>query len=215
MKGGRPTMRLVRYEPFVQPTSRRHLLLLAARTASVPLARAAPPIKVEGYTFAGQVRVADTALELNGVGYRAVAWLKGYAAGLYLPRRASTVAQVLAMPGPKRLQLRMLLDVETEEFVKAFDKGIARNTPAADVGRLAERMARFDAQLRALRKVAKRDVIDLDFIPGVGLQLSINGKPRGEPLPGEDLYAALLRIFLGDRPTDPELKLGLLGGPVA
>jgi hypothetical protein len=208
-------MRLVRYEPFVQPTSRRHLLLLAVLAASVPLARAAPPIKVEGYTFAGQVRVADTALELNGVGYRAVAWLKGYAAGLYLPRRASTVAQVLAMPGPKRLQLRMLLDVETEEFVNAFDKGIARNTPAADVGRLAERMARFDAQLRALRKVAKRDVIDLDFIPGVGLQLSINGKPRGEPLPGEDLYAALLRIFLGDRPTDPELKLGLLGGPVA
>ncbi|HET9977791.1 MAG TPA: chalcone isomerase family protein [Burkholderiaceae bacterium] len=199
----------------MQATSRRHLLLLAALAAGVPRAQAAPPIQVEGYTFAGQARVADTALELNGVGYRAVAWLKGYAAGLYLPRRATTAAQVLAMPGPKRLQLRMLLDVETEEFVKAFDKGVARNTPSADVARLAERMARFDAQLRALRKVAKRDLIDLDFIPGTGLQLSLNGKPRGEPLPGEDLYAALLRIFIGDKPTDPELKLGLLGGPVA
>ena len=76
-------------------------------------------------------------------------------------------------------------------------------------------MARFDAQLRALKKVVKRDLIDLDFIPDTGLQLSVNGNARGEPLPGEDLYAALLRIFIGDKPTDPELKLGLLGGPVA
>jgi Chalcone isomerase-like len=208
-------MRFARYEPTLPNSLRRRLLCVAAAAALAPGVRAAPPIKVEGYTFAGQARLADTTLELNGAGYRAVAWLKGYAAGLYLPRRATTPAQVLAMPGPKRLQLRMLQDVETEEFVKAFDKGIARNTPAADVTRLAERMARFDAQLRALRKVAKRDVVDLDFVPGTGLQMSVNGKPRGEPLPGDDLYAALLRIFIGDKPTDPELKVGLLGGPVA
>jgi len=210
----RPTRVRARYEPTLPPILRRHLLL-AALAAGAPAAFAGKPIKVEGYTFVGDIRLADTPLELNGVGYRAVAWLKGYAAGLYLPRRATTAAQVLAMPGPKRLQLRMLLDVETEEFVKAFDKGIARNTPAADVVKLAERMTRFDAQLRAIRRVAKRDVVDLDFIPATGLQLSVNGKPRGEPLPGDDLYAALLRIFIGERPTDPELKLGLLGGPVA
>jgi Chalcone isomerase-like len=121
---------------------------------------------------------------------------------------------VLAAPGPKRLQLRMLVDVDTEEFVKAFEKGVARNTPATELPRLAERMARFDAQMRALRRVVKRDVIDLDYLPASGLQMSVNGKPRGEPIAGEDLYAALLRIFVGDRPTDPELKVGLLGGPV-
>jgi len=64
-------------------------------------------------------------------------------------------------------------------------------------------------------RVVKRDVIDLDYLPASGLQMSVNGKPRGEPIPGEDLYAALLRIFIGDRPTDPELKVGLLGGPVS
>jgi hypothetical protein len=195
------------------PISRRHLLLLAL-AAGVPAARAAKPIQVEGTTFAGDIRLADTALELNGVGLRAVAWFKGYAAGLYLTRRATTAAQVLAAPGPKRLQLRMLVDVDTEEFVKAFEKGVARNTPPTELPRLAERMARFDAQMRALRRVVKRDVIDLDYLPASGLQMSVNGKPRGEPIPGEDLYAALLRIFVGDRPADPELKVGLLGGPV-
>ncbi|MDH4290227.1 MAG: chalcone isomerase family protein, partial [Aquincola sp.] len=37
----------------------------------------------------------------------------------------------------------------------------------------------------------------------------------GDPVAGEDLYAALLLCFLGDRPVDKELKAGLLGGPVA
>lgn len=213
MNRGRPEPVVARYVPTLPPISRRHLLL-AALAVGVPAAHAAKPIQVEGTTFAGDIRLADTALELNGVGLRAVAWFKGYAAGLYLTRRATTAAQVLATPGPKRLQLRMLVDVDTEEFVKAFDKGVARNTPPAELPRLAERMARFDAQMRAVRRVVKRDVIDLDYLPASGLQMSINGKPRGEPIPGEDLYAALLRIFVGEKPADPELKVGLLGGPV-
>lgn len=177
-------------------------------------ARAAAPIKVEGLTFAGQALVAGQTLELNGVGLRAVAWLKGYAAGLYLSQRVRTTQQVLAAPGAKRIQLRMLLDVDTEEFVKAFDKGIARNSSAADLPALAPRMARFDAMLRAIGKVKKRDVIDLDWLPGQGMQLTLNGRLRGEPIAGDDLYSALLRIFVGDKPVDAEMKIGLLGGPV-
>ena len=46
------------------------------------------------------------------------------------------------------------------------------------------------------------------------LVLSRNGAPRGAPLAGEDLYAALLRCFVGVRPADPDMKVGLLGGPV-
>jgi hypothetical protein len=82
-------------------------------------------------------------LSLNGVGLRAVLWLKGYAAGLYLSARATTPAQVLATTGAKRLQMRMLLDVDTEEFIKAFHKGIGRNTPQADAIE-RQRLARHD-----------------------------------------------------------------------
>ena len=190
------------------------MLLALAVVATPPRAWATRSITTEGVTFAGDIRLADTALQLNGVGLRAVAWLKGYAAGLYLPRKARTEAQVIETPGAKRLQIRMLQEVEAEEFVKAFHKGVERNTPAADAARLAQRVTQFDALVRGLVKLKKQDVIDLDFIPGRGLVLSRNGAPRGAPLAGEDLYAALLRCFVGVRPADPDMKIGLLGGPV-
>jgi hypothetical protein len=191
----------------------RRLFIAAALAAANP-AWAQRAIKVEGYTYPGSVTLADTLLLLNGAGYRAVSWLKGYAAGLYLPRRASTAAQVLAQTGPKRLQLRMLQDVDAEEFVKAFVKGVARNTPPAEAAKLSERMTRFNATVRGLSKLAKRDLIDLDFLPGRGLLLARNGQVRGEPVAGEDFYAALLRCFIGEHPADPDMKVGLLGGPV-
>jgi hypothetical protein len=198
------------------PDSHRRRLLgslgALALAAAWPQAWAASAMTLDGFTFQGEIRLGDATLQLNGTGYRAVAWFKGYAAGLYLTRPARTPAEVQAAPGPKRLRMGMLVDVDTEEFVKAFDKGVTRNTAPEELPRLTERMARFDAQVRAAHKVAKRDVIDLDFLPGQGLLLTINGVARGEPIPGEDLYSALLRSFVGDKPFDRSLRAGLLGG---
>jgi hypothetical protein len=39
----------------------------------------------------------------------------------------------------------------------------------------------------------------------------VNGQPRGKPIPGDDFYRALLRIWLGDKPVDGDLKKGMLG----
>lgn len=194
------------------PLLRRTLLTLVLAAAAP--AWATRSITSEGLTFAGDITLADTALQLNGVGWRAVAWLKGYAAALYLQKKAGTEAQVLEQKGAKRLQMRMVQDVDAEEFVKAFVKGVERNTPPADAAKLGERMTQFNATLRGLAKLKKKDVIDLDFIPGKGLVLSRNGAPRGTPVAGEDFYAALLRCFIGVKPADAEMKIGLLGGPV-
>jgi hypothetical protein len=191
----------------------RRTLLICALCSAAP-AWATRSITTEGLTFAGDITLAGTPLQLNGVGWRAVAWLRGYAAALYLPRKASSEAEVLAQPGAKRLQMRMTLEVDAEEFVKAFDKGVQRNTPAADAAKLGERAERFRAVVRGLVKLRKQDVIDLDFLPERGLLLSRNGKPAAAPIPGEDLYAALLRCFIGVKPADAEMKIGLLGGPV-
>jgi hypothetical protein len=198
-------------QPMKPLLSRRSLILAPLLAAALP-ARAARPITTNGITFDGDLVLADTALQLNGVGLRSVAWIKGYAAGLYLPRRASTAAQVYAQQGAKRLRMVMMLEVDAEEFVRAFHKGVNRNMPAADLPRLGERMERFDGVVRALDKLRDKDVIDLDYLPERGLLLSYNARPRGEPILGEDLYTALLSCFIGDKPVDNGLKAGLLGG---
>jgi hypothetical protein len=190
-------------------------LALAQDGESTAGSAAAPaPVQVEGQTFDAHAEVGGATLKLNGVGLRAVAWLKGYAAALYIGERTRSVEAVLADRGAKRLQLRMLVDAPSEVFVKGFERGVARNRPPGGVATLKERMARFDRTVLALEKVRKGDIVDLDYLPGSGMVLSFNGKPRGEPIPGADLYEALLSVFIGPKPVDAELKAGLLGGPV-
>jgi len=166
---------------------------------------------IAGVVFDGAVRMDGQDLRLNGVGVRAVAWFKGYAAGLYLLQPTANAAQAMAAAGPKRLQMRMLVEVPADEFVKAFHKGVHRNTDPALHPVLAERMEQFDRALLAVGKVQAGDVVNLDFVPARGLQLVLNGSARGPVIPGADLYAALLSVFLGERPVDRELKAGLLG----
>lgn len=189
--------------------SRRALLVLAlGLAAGMPaLAR-----RYEGYDFADRIQLEGSSLRLNGVGKRAVSIIKGYLAALYLGQGASTPEQAYALGGPKRIQIYMLLDVGAEEFVKAVDKGIARNCTEAEQAALKDAQTVFIAQLRGVGKVKARDLINMDYLPASGTQLSINGRPAGPVVAGEVLYTALLKVFLGERPVDKRLKSGLLGG---
>ena len=168
--------------------------------------------RIGGESFDELIRLADTDLVLNGVGLRAVLMFKGYVAGLYLVHKGRTTEQVLAVKGAKRVQLKMLVDVEAKEFVKAIDVGMRRNSTEAEQLAMKDRIAQFDRNIGLIGAVKKGDVINLDFIPAKGLVLTLNGKPRGEPIPGEDLYAGVLKIFIGELPVDKKLKAGLLGG---
>jgi len=186
-------------------------LLALAALAFMPGARAASAVTMEDQTFPGQASVAGAPLQLNGVGLRAAFIYKVYLAGLYLPARAATGAQAMAEPGPKRVQVRLLMDGPSEEFAKAFTGGIAKRTPADQVAAMKDRVAAFDRTLRSVGKVHKGDVVDLDWLPSAGLAMSVNGKPVGTPVPGADLYAAMLNIFIGERPVDAKMKAGMLG----
>lgn len=190
--------------PMPYPRSLCLSLLLAVSLG----ARAAV---IEGQHFDDRIRLADTELVLNGVGLRAVAWFKGYAAGLYVGEKSSSPDAVLAQKGPKRVRMRMMVEVESKEFVKAFDKGMRRNLGEAERAALRDRIDRFDRTVAALVTLKKGDVVDLDYLPARGLVLSVNGQPKGDPFDGEAFFAAILKIFIGSDPVDSRLKAGLLG----
>jgi Chalcone isomerase-like len=185
----------------------------AAFASGLPLAaRATQAVKLEGYTFPGEITVKGFTLHLNGVGLRQVAWLKGYAAGLYLTVRSITQQEALTAPGPKRVSMRMLIDGPADEFAKAFMRGVSRNAPPGKLSSMQEGMQRFDGIIRRIGKLRKGDLIEVEWRPGEGTVALLNGKQREEAVPGEDIFVALLKIYIGDKPTDSKLKEGLLGG---
>ncbi len=193
---------------------RRVLKSLAGLTAlaSAPSAvLAQPAVHLEGFSFEPQLLLAGSELHLNGTGVRQVAWFKGYVAAMYLAGPAHSAAKVVAMKGPKRLQLGMLQNVPAAEFTKALRKGLMRNVTSAELEGLGARVEHFANLVDGVGKVRRGDIVDLDYEPARGLVFSLNGTLRGDPIPGDDLYAGLLRAFVGDRPYDDKMKAGLLG----
>jgi hypothetical protein len=215
--------------PFAASSFRAGVLALAAGFAfgAMPLAATAapaapatitaaplPPVSYEGYEFESRALVGDLALQLNGLGKRAALGIyKPYAAALYLVHKQSTGAAVLADAGPKRLQLRMLMIGPSSAFVDAFDKGIVKRVPVDQREAMKPRLDAFDDVLRSCGDLHKGDVVNLDYVPGKGTTLTMNGKVHGAPVAGADLYNAMLSIFVGDRALDKPMSAGLLGGP--
>jgi hypothetical protein len=169
-------------------------------------------IEREGVRFEDSARVSGSRVVLNGVGVRAAAWFKGYVAALYLARRSADADEIYALPGPKRIAVRMLVDVTPELLAKTFSDGIRKNYKGDALEALQPRMEAFDGQIRAIAGgVRKGEEIDLDFQPQSGTRILVAGKLIGEPIPGEDFYAALLKMFIGERAIDKGLRAALLG----
>jgi hypothetical protein len=166
-------------------------------------------IEVAGVKLADKVSVGADALVLNGAGIRTRIIFKVYVGALYLAGKQSTAAGVLAQPGAKRVALTLLRDLSAQQLSEAFDKGIEANNGAAEIEALKPRIA----QLLALFADGREgDVILIDYLPGSGTAVTLNGAPQGKPIPGEEFYRVLLRIWLGDKPVDEDLKQAMLGG---
>ena len=168
---------------------------------------------LEGQHFDDTVVLGQQKLQLNGLGLRGVAWVKAFVAGLYVTTPSQDAAALLAESGPRRLRLKIMLQAPSSELTKSLLRRVKRHeTPESQV-RLAERLAQFAAQLDGLGELMPGDVVDMDYLPAKGLVLSCNGKAAGKPVAGEDLYRAVLQIFVGEHAIDPRMKQGLLGVP--
>ena len=165
-------------------------------------------IEVAGVNVADRTRVGAGELVLNGAGIRTRAIFKVYVGALYLTEKKSVAAEALAQKGTKRVALTLLRELSAQQLNEAFENGIQANHSAAEVEAIKPRIAEL---LTLFTDGKKGDVILLDFLPESGTAVSVNGAVKGKPIPGEDFYRALLRIWLGDKPVDGDLKKGMLG----
>ena len=185
------------------------LVLCWALSASA----ATPKTPFYGHQFDNTITLGQQELQLNGVGGRSVPviFMRVFATALYLPELSHDPETILQMPGAKRIQIRMNYGVAGKEFKKALVRGIEKNHSPEQQAAFAERTKAFAAIIDSFGKVKSGDVINLDFLPEQGLLISINGQSKGQPIAGADFYAAVLRIFIGDRPAEKDMKERLLG----
>lgn len=183
-------------------------LLASALLACVPAFAA---VDVAGVKFDDTITVAGQQLKLNGAGLRTKVIFKVYAAGLYLTEKKTTVPDVLAVPGPRRVAITMLREVSSEEFGKAFTDGLNANTAKDERNKILPQIMKFGEVFAQTPTLKKGDQLLLDWTPGEGTQCYLNGKKLGDLMPEQAFYNAVLRIWLGDKPVDSSLKPALLG----
>ncbi len=188
----------------------RSLFTSILLTAAMALPAAAA-VDVNGYKFDDTNTVAGKELKLNGAGMRTKVIIKVYAAGLYLTDKKTTMADISVIEGPRRMKLIMARDLSTDSFGDAFMEGLKENTSVAERNALATQVNKFGQMFATVPGLKKGDVMNLDWIPGVGTQCELNGKKVGDVVPDVAFYNALLRIWLGEHPADRSLKPALLG----
>ena len=188
------------------------LLLTAALATFATHAqdRPAEATQVQGVSYAPTLQLQGKALQLNGAGTRYKAVFKVYTAGLYLEKTAHSLQDIAALPGPKRISVTMLRDIDSAELGKLFARGMEDNMERAAFSRLVPGVMRMSDIFTQHKKLLTGETFTVDWIPGQGTVVTVKGQPQGEAFKEPEFFNALLGIWLGPKPADQQLKKALL-----
>ena len=162
-----------------------------------------------GISFPGHVQVNGNDLSLNGLGVRKATFLKVnvYVAALYVVQPLRDPKALIESDTPQQLVLHFVRNVGVDDLRKGFTEGFERSSGAQSAS-LAGRIAKLNTWMSDMHSGQQ---LTFFRVPHAGVQVSVNGVPRGT-IEGEDFSRALMSIWLGATPPNPELKSGLLGG---
>lgn len=171
----------------------------------------AQSITVADVPYSDSIAMGGQPLQLNGAGVRYKAVFKVYTIGLYLTAKAASAEEAYAAPGPKRISMTLLREIDSNELGKAFTKGFQDNAPKEQMSRLIPGLIRQGDIFAAQKKLVANDTITLDWVPGTGTIISVKGVAQGAPIKEPEFFVAMMRIWLGQQPADWKLKESLLG----
>ena len=191
----------------------RQFFIALALILALPLVTAAQAetVEVAGVKFDTSLDLAGQKLQLNGAGIRYKFVVKVYAAALYLATKANTTEAVLAAPGVKRIQIVALRDIDGKDLGKLFTKGIEQNTTREEFMKSINGVLKIAEMFANKKELAKGESFSVDYVPGIGSVVMLNGKPQGDPIKEPEFFGALMHIWLGKSPADDQLKDALLG----
>ena len=178
----------------------KRFLFLAALVAAPVFAA-----ELEGVTSPDTVTVEGKTLKLNGMGLRMKFVFKVYVASLYVESTSTNAADLIKADGVRRVELKMLRDLEKKAVVDAINEGFEKNS-GAGLPALKERLAKFTEKITDIKKGSS---LIIQYVPGKGTV--VEGGKDTYVAEGKDFADALFSVWLGSKPVDDGLKKGMLG----
>ena len=162
-----------------------------------------------GVDMPDRLEIDGKQLQLNGMGLREATWLNidVYVAGLYVEQRSSDGKKIASSETTKRVLLVLLRDVSHEDLAEQLGTYF-RYAAGRDYDKLKARFERLSGWLPTLHE---GDTFSVTYRPGDGLEVR-HGKKKLGTIAGADFARAIFSIWLGDKPPNQGLKVGLLGG---
>lgn len=193
-------------KPYPRATTLAGMLLLAGGMCLAPAASAAD---VAGVTVADHVSEGTQTLVLNGAGLRKRVVFNVYVAALYTSAKTEDAAAIINSTEPRRLQLTLLRDIGSDTLLDALNDGLADNTTPQELAALSTASGEFKTIMTSVGQGLKGDTIELDFT-AAGVAVRFKDKALGQ-VKDPSFAAALMRVWLGDKPAQNSLKRALLG----
>jgi len=167
--------------------------------------------EIHGVKVEDTVTVAGTKLQLNGAGTRYKGPFKVYVGDLYTTKKVGSLEELIAAPGPKRLTMTFLREIEAGPFGKLLTRGVEDNVPRNEMSKLVPGLIRMGDIFTVNKVLVPGDVITLDWIPGTGMVITAKGKVQGDPFKEPEFFKAIMSIWFGPVPADFKLKDAMLG----
>lgn len=163
--------------------------------------------EIEGVRFADRHVAGPAAMSLRGAALlRYMVVIRAYVGALYVAE-GRAAADLFKGDTAKRLELSYFHAIPAKDFSKSTRIMMEKNVSPEQFKALGPRLAQMNALYRDVRP---GDRYAATYVPGVGTELALNGKPLGV-VPGADFAAAYFAIWLGDNPIDGKFRDRLLG----
>jgi long-chain acyl-CoA synthetase len=168
-------------------------------------------MEVAGVKLSDSAQVGSQELVLNGAGIRTKWFFKVYVGALYLPQKQTAADMVIADEHPQRIAMYMLRDLGGKRLYGAFNEAIQANHNGPELKAMKAQLKQMADIFNAIGEAKQGDVITLDYQPAGGTKVGLNGKVYGN-IEGAAFKRALLKIWLGNKPAQDDLKKAMLGG---
>ena len=186
-------------------------LVLATLASVFAAAAMAATLDVGGVKVEDSVAIYNNTLRLNGAGLVGGTKTPHYVVNVYARAPFSNLDELFKTPGPKRLVVTALRDLDTDPIVKMFTRGVNDSATKGDIAKLVPGMGNLENIFRTNKVIRKGEVMMMDWVPITGLVIYIGGKVQGAPFKEPEFFRGAMSIWMGDSAMDAPLRDELLG----